>query len=70
MRVRDVVTLHPETVTNHERLARPRKRPRRRRNPVTTITVNPKVWRKALQLSDGNPRRIVIESETSVLVKN
>ena len=37
---------------------------------VTVIKVRPMVWREALRLSNGDPRRIVIIDAETVVVKN
>lgn len=73
--VRDAVTLHPETVTKAETLAKEsqakrRKPPSRRKNPVSKTKVHPEVWQKALALAGKDRSRLVVESPTSVLVRN
>ena len=44
--------------------------PRRRASRVTSIQVDPRVWATALRLAGGDRSRIVVESETSVIVLN
>lgn len=74
--VQDVIVLHPETVENAENLVKERKarerRPRRPRSetPVESVRVHPLVWAKARELAGEDNRRIVVESTTSVLVRN
>lgn len=72
--VRDSVTLHPETVSKGEALAAERekakRKPKVRKPPVRRVKVEPKVWKKALKIAGGDAKRLVVESPTSVLVRN
>ena len=43
---------------------------RRRVAEVTTVTVNLEVWALALDLADGDNRRLEVVSETTVRVHN
>lgn len=38
--------------------------------PMLHVKVHPLVWRQALELADGQAKRIVVLSATEVLVKN
>lgn len=46
----------------------PRRAPRRS-FPVETLKVDPRVWRKALELAHGDAKRIEIVSEIEVMVR-
>jgi hypothetical protein len=50
--------------------ARTTPRPRRTRNPVTTITVNRETWRVAVRLAGGDVRRLRVIDQTTVVVRN
>jgi len=39
-------------------------------SPVESIKVNPLVWEQVLALAGGDPRRIVIVSETECFIRN
>lgn len=78
--VRHDVTLHPETVQKAEILVKERRKSRRkpkksepevkRRYTKKPKTVHPQVWKKALELSGNQPKRIIVQSDTEVLVVN
>lgn len=67
-------TLDEVSVSQAEQRVTEWRRPTTRRArhlvPVTTITVDPRVWETALRLADGVPSRIQIHSSTSVTVHN
>lgn len=70
-------SVHPQTLTAYSegRIAPLRPRPRRSAGTEHTtldtyIKVHPQVWRIALDLSDNEPWRIEILSETEVMVHN
>ena len=71
--IRETVTLHPETVEKGERVAeevaRAKRKPRSPKSPVKKTKVHPLVWKQARKLA-GPHKKIVVESETSVLVVN
>ena len=70
MKTRDVARLHPRTVTDYGKHLRKVPRSRGNRAPITALQVDPRVWKTALALSEGNPRRIAVISELEVIVFN
>lgn len=83
-KVKNNATVHPETVAKAETLAKEteareksEKKARKskpRQHPADTkvekTKVVPVVWQKALELAKGDAKRIRVESETSVVVRN
>lgn len=79
-KVRDTVTLHPETVQKGEKLAkeaRARKRKPKESEPQIEKrykkrppNVYPGVWAVARTLAGADPKRMIVESDGSVLVVN
>lgn len=72
--VRDVVVLHPETVSKGEELAKEAKRNKRKpykpRIKTDHIKVDPRVWEKAMELAEGEHRRLYVQSSTEIIVMN
>jgi len=78
--VRHSVTLHPETVSKGESLARERReRSRVPRDPEPEVTrryrkrppwMNPLVWNEAVRLAGGDTKRVILNSPTEALVVN
>lgn len=75
--MRERVTLHPETVQKAAELATERKRRRKKQkvdspssSRVQRKKVDPRVWKRAVKIANGNTKRLVVESETSVLIRN
>lgn len=69
-----MVRVHERTVQEAERHAA-EYRPRRQRKPTKTlegrrVKVHPEVWKTALRLAEGDPRRIKVMSAVEVLVTN
>jgi len=50
--------------------ARRPERQRRRSGPVTVMRVNPALWEAALRAAEGDARRLMIVSATTVIVTN
>lgn len=68
--VYDSVSLHPKTVENaHVHVARERKSPKGR-NKVDVIQVDIRVWKQALEIAGNDVTRLVVVSETEVIVLN
>lgn len=67
----DVVSLHPETVSNYQDHVRVKIRSRGNRGTrMATMRVNPQVWETAKRLCGGDLKRLDIRSETCVIVRN
>jgi len=62
----------PLTSKDIQRAARPIVKPIRksRKHPVTTVTVDSRVWALARELAGGDASRLTIVSATEVLVAN
>jgi hypothetical protein len=70
-KVRDKARLHPATVSNYQNhVTKPRRLPRQLRGPSYQIKVDPRVWKVAKQLAKGDTARLVIVSDTEVVVRN
>ena len=70
-------SLHESTVINAADIAAQYEPPRRGRGPdksdrkVRVIRqVDPRVWREALRVADGDAKRLVVRSPTEVVVLN
>jgi hypothetical protein len=46
----------------------PKRKPRQLNGPVESIVVDRRVWKEALRLAEGNPRRLRIVDEKTVVV--
>lgn len=74
--IRDIVTLHPETVANAEVVARQVKAKRTKVTrrvkavEIKTVKVDPRVMEAALELAEGDYRRLTIEHDGSVIIWN
>lgn len=75
--VRDVVTLHPETVAKAEKkVKKPQRKAKkevpeiRRHFKKRPESVPQALWAVALTLAEGDPKRMKIESDYSILVTN
>lgn len=71
------MTIHPETVAKAESLAKKSSKRLPKVEPEVTRRylkkpdfLNAMAWEEGLRRADGNPRRIVVESSTCVLVVN
>jgi hypothetical protein len=60
------LAIHRDTVARHPRS--PQRKPKS--GPVTVLLVDPKVWRHALDMADGDVRRLQIVDETTVVIHN
>lgn len=72
-KLQSMASVHEHTVIHcEEHLAKPRRRPRKPANrvQVNQLKVDPRIWKKALELSKGNPRRIEVLASDSVVVHN
>lgn len=67
---RDCARLHPQTVTNWTEHRRKLPKGGRKASRITTLRVDPRIWEAALTLSQGNPRRIQVIDELTVIVHN
>ena len=67
---RECARLHPQTVTNYKEHARRAPRKGARSSRIATLIVDPRIWGTALRLSQGNPRRIEVIDELTVIVHN
>lgn len=75
---RDIVNLHPATVSNAADVAKKQKAARRRKPakkpaPVVesmTIRIPREIMETALRLADGDLRRIVLQADGSAIVYN
>lgn len=69
--VRDSASLHPKTVSEYQ--SHTKRKPRRKPNKNLRgryIKVDPRVWRTALKLAQGDNSRIKVISDTEVIVSN
>ena len=65
------LSLHKSAATRGaSRTPQARSRPRRQAQPVTVTRPTPAVWRAALALADGDPTRLRVIDERTVLVAN
>lgn len=70
-KVRDVARLHSKTVEDHHKHIKGKVRgARKAANRVQTMKVDPRVWKKALQIAQGDRSKIIVLSETEVVVTN
>jgi len=67
---RNVTGVSPlgDAIDGSAKKRKPRRKPRR--EPVETIVVDRRIWKTALRLSKGDPRRIKIISRTRVEIRN
>ena len=70
--VRDTARLHHKTVSNHKShvLVKTRSRGPDKNSRVTHVKVDRRVWDAAVELCEGDAGRLVIMSETCVIVRN
>ena len=52
------------------RISSPKSRTRRKKNPVMVVRVDSRIWEKAMEIADGDTKRIQILSEEDVIVHN
>lgn len=69
-KVRKVVNLHPKTVTEYKSHEKRKPRAKGKRNPVVDKSVDKRVWKKAMELAEGDATRIVNRKRDSVVVVN
>ena len=72
-RTRKVVGVHERTVQKAANIVpfkKPRKRPAASSLDLEHIKVDPRVWKIAVRLCKGNPKRIQIVSDAEVVVHN
>ena len=67
---REAARLHPNTVSNYKKHARTTPKKGARSSRIATLRVDPRIWGTALELSQGNPRRIEVIDELTVIVHN
>ena len=74
MNTRRMVRPSPRTVTEfsrgqHSKIVRPR-RSAAKNSGVVVLKVDPRVWKTALDLADGDRQRIEVVNENEVVVHN
>ena len=69
-KVQDTAKLHPKTVSEHQKHKKTKPRKSSKRQKVERLKVDSRVWEVATLLSEGDPTRLQILSETEVVVKN
>ena len=67
---REAARLHPQTVSNYKQHARTTPKKGARSSRIATLRVDPRIWGTALELAQGNPRRIEVIDEVTVIVHN
>lgn len=68
---RECARLHPSTVSNWGEHRKKVLRIKGKSSRITTLQVDLRVWRTALALCEGNPRRLqVINAETVIIHNN
>lgn len=69
-KVRDNVRLHHKTVSEHQNHIVRKSGQRKVKAAVSSMQVDLRVWRRAMELAGGDSTRIVKEAPDSVLVVN
>lgn len=67
---RECARLHPQTVTNWTEHRKKVLRIKGKSSRITALRVDPRIWGTALELAEGNPRRLQVIDETTVIVHN
>lgn len=74
--VRDTLRLHPESVAKAEKVKKPQRKAKkeqpeiRRHFKKRPESVPQALWAVAYSLAEGNPKRMKVESDRSILVIN
>lgn len=67
---RETARLHHATVTNWTAHRKRALKIRGKSALITTIKVDPRIWKTALELCQGEPRRIQVIDELTIIVHN
>lgn len=65
-----MASLHPQTVSEYQKHTTKKATPKRARNTVKKLQIDQRVWTTAMKLAGGDRSRIVVHSETEVVVVN
>lgn len=70
MKVHDTARLHHKTVSEHQQHIVRKARKPGMKQAIESMKVDQRVWKTAMRLAKGDATRIVVRSETEVVVVN
>lgn len=69
-KVREVVRFHPQTTADVQKHILRKARVSSQTKSLRVMKIDPRVWKEAMKLAKGDSTRIVVTSETEVVVVN